>query len=142
MNFFKKALVAVFVMVITPAFAIDFDQKIVNLDGSPIVDDKGKEINLTVRAVCVNALVTMLSQEEQAKPDSGYEKQRRDALARHVMAAPYKEKDERSLLDQKKFPEDKYVFTSEDVALMKKLVNNLYPSPLVVSQVWQVLENK
>lgn len=142
MKLLKNALVAAALLIATPALAIDFDQKITNLDGSAIVDDKGQEVNLTVRIACVNALMMALSSEEQGKPDSGIEKTRRDALARHVMAAPYKEKNEKSLLDQKKFPEDKYVFTSEDVSLMKKLVNNMYPSPLVVSQLWKALEEK
>lgn len=142
MKFLKNTVLAVALLIATPALAIDFDQKITNLDGSAILDDKGQEVNLTVRVACVNALMMALTADEQSKADSGIEKTRREALARHVMAAPYKEKNEKSLLDQKRFPEDKYVFTSEDVVLLKKLINNMYTSPLVVSQVWRVLEEK
>lgn len=109
----------------TGALGANLDARITNLDGTPILDDKGTEISLTVRGVCVNALMQPLSAEEQAKPDSGEEKLRREALARHVASK-----------------DDTYKYTSEDVALMKRLVNKNYPSPLVVSQAWRALEEK
>lgn len=108
-----------------PARAADLDAKIINLDGSPILDDKGAAMTLTVRGICVNALMQPLAPDEQAKPDSGDEKIRREALARHVQSK-----------------DDPYKYTAEDVALMKRLVNRNYPSPLVVSQAWRALEEK
>lgn len=117
--------VALAVASTTSALGANFDARITNLDGTPILDDKGKEMELTVRGICVNALMQPLSQEEQAKPDSGDEKVRREALARHVSAK-----------------DDAYKYTSEDIALMKRLVNKNYPSPLVVSQAWRALEEK
>jgi hypothetical protein len=111
--------------IVASASAADLDAKITNLDGTPILDDKGAAMTLTVRGICVNALMQPLSQEEQVKPDSGDEKIRRSALAAHV---------------QNK--DDPYKYTAEDIALMKRLVNKNYPSPLVVSQAWRALEDK
>lgn len=141
----KKILLVLGAMLLaTPALAIDFDRKIVNMDGSPILDDKGHEVELTLRSISVNALMLPLAPEEQAKPDSGMEKQRRETLARHVLSAPRSEapKSDKYASDLQKFPEDKYVFTAEDIVLLKKLINNQYPSPLVVSQAWRALEEK
>lgn len=113
------------VLISGAALAGDLGTSITNLDGSAVVDDKGAPINLTVRSICVNSLMAPLGQDEQAKPDSGEEKVRREVLARHVQ-----DKD------------DKYKLTAEDIVLIKRLVNRNYPSPLVVSQVWRVLEEK
>jgi hypothetical protein len=104
------------------ARAADFDAKITNVDGTPLADEKGKEVTLTVRTVCLNALMAPLSQADQQKPDSGKMKVERDDLAKHVLG------------------DDGYEFKSEDIALLKKLVNEFYPSPLVVAQAWAALE--
>lgn len=106
------------------ASAADLDAKITNLDGGPVVDDKGKPVELTVRGICVGALEDPLSQEDQAKPTSGDEKLRRDALARRLQ-----------------HPGDDKL-TAEDVVLIKSLVNKKFTSPLLVSQVWRALEEK
>lgn len=119
----KRTVCALAMLIATTVgvWAIDFDTKIVNLDGTAIVDDKGKDVTITVGTVCVNALMQPYQDEQNL---AGEEKLKRMELARHV---------------QKR---DDYKFTSEDVALMKKLVNRAYPSPLVVSQAWAELEKK
>lgn len=121
---FTMMTTMILAMPATSATAADFDAKIVNLDGAPIVDEKGKEIDLTVRTICVNALMAPLSPEEQQKPDSGTEKARRGELARVILL------------------KESHVFSSEEITLLKRLVNALYPSPLVVSQTWKALEAK
>jgi hypothetical protein len=103
------------------ASAADFDARIVNLDGSPVTDDKGKAIELTVRSVSVNALMT----PQQDEPNlTGEEKLRRAELARRILT------------------KDTAPLTAEDTALIKKLINKTYPSPLVVEQAWRALEAK
>lgn len=121
-----KWMLPVFLMLATSSVcaAADFDVRITNLDGTPIVDEKGKELELTVRTVVVNALMSPPGQDETNM--SGEEKLRRVDLARRVAA-----KDANT-----------QVFSSEDIALIKKLVNRVYPSPLVVEQSWRALETK
>jgi hypothetical protein len=135
----KKLLIAgVFALALAgaSAHAANFNAKITNIDGSPILDDKGKAVELTVRGICMNALMAPLSAEEQAKADSGTEKTRRFELAGHVLKAAYPD-------NAKGVPApDHYIFTAEDIALMKKLVNAQYPSPLTVTQTWRALEEK
>lgn len=141
----KLALIAgLFLICASPALAIDFDATVKNLDGTPILDEKGQPVKLTVRMACINALMSPLKQDEQAKPDSGTEKTKRNELALHVLNAPGasdESKPSKTPLDEKRQP-DHYVFTSEDIALMKRLVNDQYPSPLLVAQVWKELEKK
>lgn len=124
-----------------PALAINFDATIKNLDGTPLIDDKGNPV-LTVRVACINALLAPLSTADQAKPDSGKLKQDRTELAHYVYDAPQESsQDSASLIEQKK-RENAHVFTSDDIVLMKRLVNEQYTSPLVVDQVWKELERK
>jgi hypothetical protein len=126
------------------AWAIDFDVTIKNLDGTAITDDKNQPVNLTIRTVCINALMAPMKPEDQNKPDSGVEKKKRDELARHILNAPHTAdpKESGSAIDAKKSTDDHYVFTAEDIVLMKKLVNDQYNSPLVVAQTWAELEKK
>lgn len=109
------------IAMIATASAADLDAKIVNLDGSALVDDKGKEVELTVRTVSVNSLMSPYQDEAQI---TGDEKTRRAELARRLQS-----KDAGNL-------------TSEDIALIKKLINKFYASPLVVEQAWKALEKK
>jgi opacity protein-like surface antigen len=119
----KLLLIAVsLVALCSPAMAIDWDAKITSLDGSPIADDKGKPVELAVGAICVNALMSPSSDEPNM---SGEEKIRRYGLALKIQTR-----------------DKSYVYTSEDIALIKKLVNKNYPSPLVVFHVWRELEAK
>lgn len=104
--------------------AANFDAKIVNLDGKPLLDEKGNEVGLTVRTVCVNALMAPLSQEDQAKPDSGVEKTKRMEMARRIQL------------------NEPYTYSAEDISTLKKLINAMYSSPLVVGQAWKALEEK
>ena len=73
--------------------------------------------------MCINALEMPFTTEENAKPDSGDQKIRRHELARHVID-----------------PKDTYEFKSEDIVLLKQLINKVYNSPLVVGQAWSALE--
>jgi hypothetical protein len=106
------------------AVAADWDYKIANMDGTPIKNEKGEPVDLTVRTIAINALMAPLTQEEQAKPNSGEEKVHRGELARKI------------LLNDPEIA----MMRAEDVALIKRLVNNFYPSPLVVEQAWRALE--
>lgn len=104
-----------------PARAADFDAKIVNLDGTPIVDERGKEVELTLGRVAIEGLMTPYQDEQSL---SGEEKLRRVELARRIQA------------------KDTGKFAAEDIALIKKLINKRYPSPLVVEQAWRELEKR
>lgn len=117
------ALATSFALIASVTFvrAADFDVRIVNLDGSPIVDDKGKEVELTVRSVSINALMAPYQDETNLAAE---EKLKRAELAQKI---------------SKKETSD---LKSEDIALIKKLVNKFYNSPLVVKQAYDALEKK
>lgn len=112
---------AILIASVTLSRAADFDAKITNIDGSPIVDEKGKEIELTVRTVAINALMAPYPDEQNL---SAEEKLRRAELAQRI---------------SRKETGD---LKSEDIAAIKKLVNKFYASPLVVKQSFDALERK
>lgn len=118
---FVVAVFCVLLGLMMSARAADFDARIVNLDGTALVDEKGKQVELTVRTITIESLMTPYPDEQSL---SGEEKLKRAELARRLQAGE----------------SDK--FASEDIALIKKLVNKRYPSPLVVDQVWRALEKK
>jgi hypothetical protein len=115
-------LIATALLVAGPVVAVELDKKITNLDGTAIVDDKGKEMDLTIRTVIINAL---MSPRADKQDETGVDKVKRAELARRVL----QDKD------------GSYKYTAEEIALMKELINKNYPSPLVVDQAWRALES-
>lgn len=122
MKTIKWILPVFLVLVVRAASAADLDAKITNLDGSPLMDGD-KPVELTVRTISINALMTP-SKDEQVL--SGEEKLKRADLARRILNAK----------------DGSFQMTSEEIALIKKLINHNYPSPLVVDQAWRALEKK
>lgn len=115
-------LAFLFVIASTRLMAADLDARIVNLDGGPLLDDKGKETTLTVRSIAVNSLMAPYPDEQNL---SGEDKMKRVDLARRLQDTKTKAE-----------------LTSEDIVLIKRLVNKAYASPLVVEQTWKALERK
>ena len=117
--FIVPAIVAA--MIATTANAADFDAKITNVDGSALVDDKGKPVELTVRTVALNALLAPYPDEQNLPGDI---KMKRYNLAKKISEGKVDD------------------LASEDVAMIKQLVNKYYQSPVTVTQAWEALERK
>lgn len=105
----------------TAAGAADFNARVTNVDGTPLLDDKGKEVELTVRTVALNSLLAPYQDEASLAAE---EKVKRAELAQRISRGDTKD------------------LKSEDIALIKKLVNKFYQSPLVVKQAFDALEKK
>jgi len=103
---------------------IDFDQKLVTLDGKPILglpnsDKPGeKRKPLKLKDVAIMALLSPLA----SKNVDGEKKLERWENAKLVKKG------------------GKINFTTETIAELKKLINDVYPSPMVVGQAWIMLE--
>jgi len=97
---------------------INFSQALKALDGTPIsrLDGKGE---FTLKFVSQEALLLSF-QDEQGL--GGEEKTRRWVLATMIEANP-----------------EKIDLTSEQIALIKKLIGKAY-GPLIVGQAWELLE--
>lgn len=109
------------VISITGAQAVDFDTRIVELDGSVPMDDKNQPVVLTVGKICINALI----QPQQGDDgESGEDKIKRSVLAERILK------------------KEDYKYSAEEIAMIKRRVNRANPSPLVVRQVWEALEKK
>lgn len=93
------------------------------LDGSPAIlkNEDGKETVLTLKTICVNAL------QFQEKDVSGSEKMKRYRLATKIYGTKDSEDIEMDL-------------SAEDITMLKDLINKSYPSPIVVGQAWDILE--
>ncbi|MCP4674323.1 MAG: hypothetical protein GY854_02155 [Deltaproteobacteria bacterium] len=92
-----------------------------DFEGNPILDGKldtkGNPSKLTLRKVCVNALTA---------PESGISGE--DHCHRYQLAMQI-------------YQTDKAMSVSvEDIALIKRLISNAYPSPLVVGQALEMLD--
>lgn len=118
-NFLK--ITCVLLAMTVSSRAADFDVRIVNLDGTPLTAEKGKEVELTVRTTAIEGLMTPYPDEQNVTIE---EKMRREDLARKILA------------------KDTDKITSEDIALIKRLINKRYPSPLIVGQAARALEKK
>lgn len=108
---------------------IDVTQALTRLDGSPLdrlveacetCGQPEKTAPVTLRSVCVDALLTLRANEENL---AGEEKVRRYKLALRITH------------------EDIVDMIPKDVALIQELVASLY-TPLVVGQVWEMLDPK
>lgn len=103
---------------------IDFDQKLVTLDGKPLLGlpdsnkpgEKRKPLKL--KDVCIMALLSPLA----SKNIDGEKKLERWENAKLIKKG------------------GKINFTTETIAELKKLINDVYPSPMVVGQAWVMLE--
>jgi hypothetical protein len=122
------AIAFVGVLLTQPALAVDFASKITTLDGKPITDEKGVDINATLGSVSELALLTVYQDETndvmqgRIKADEfTKEKLRRYALARKIRAGG----------DVKLKP--------EEIILLKSLIGKAYP-PLIMGQAIGLLE--
>ena len=93
---------------------INFNQPIKNIQGEEIKD-------LTLKTVSVEALLATFSDEQSL---SGEEKAKRYVLATRIYTNP-----------------EELGLTVEEVAKIKQLIGKGY-GPLVVGQVWEMLEGK
>jgi len=115
----RFALIAVVALLPSAAMAADFNARIVNVDGTPLKDDAGKEVTLTVRTVTMNALLAPYKDESELPAD---EKVRRGRLAMKISNG------------------ETGGIAGDDIVLIKKLVNRYYASPLVVTQTFDALD--
>ena len=97
---------------------VDFNRVLYGLDGKPLLTPEGNE--LTLRKVCSDALVIGLESDRET---SGEEKLKRYLLGVDIYSSIY--------------PLD---VTVEQIALIKKLIEKGFPSPLVSGQAWKMLE--
>lgn len=110
------------------ATKIDLTVELQELDGStleiggscPMCGHKTDPKPLTVRGVLSRAVTHF----EQGQPIEGEEK-----LRRYSLGLQFQKRDTMEL-------------TSEEVVLLKDLVNRAYLSPVVVGQVWPILEGE
>lgn len=106
---------------------LKLDQKVLNLDGEVMKDEKG--VQLTVRSVLINALVT-------PAVEKGAQGMQQEILAP-------KEKFERYELARKiKNAKGEIESVAEEVVKLKAVVGKLYTSPLLVGFIYNVLDGK
>lgn len=96
---------------------IDFSQALHDLSGKPVNDG---EKELTLKTVCVNALLSLHNDEHNLR---GEEKVTRYELAKKIY--------------ESKTPIN---VSSESIVLLKQLVAKSY-GPLIVGQIWNMLES-
>lgn len=98
---------------------IDFSSVLKGLDGKELKGDLKGEKSLTLGSVCVESLMASFPDEERL---SGNDKVKRFKLAQKIY---------------NRTPVD---ITVEDASLIKELIGKAY-GPLIVGQVWDLLEN-
>lgn len=100
---------------------IDVTQTLKQYDGSAMMDTdaQGNSIEATVRAALVGALIA------PNQKDKAMQKFQKDELARKLFSA-----------------EKEVSCTSEELVMMKECVGEAYPSPVVVGQLWRLLDGK
>jgi len=96
---------------------VEFDVELHSLDGSVLQDSATQKI--TLKNISVNALLTPADEKL-----AGEEKLKRYNLAQKIYAST-------AGIDM----------TTEEIALVKKLIGEIYP-PLIVGQTWAMLEGK
>lgn len=95
---------------------VDLAKAVVNVDGkTPIVEEDGK--SLTVKEVCINALLTPLKEDSEKEKWSDYEifKKIRDSKEKEIN------------------------LTAENVVRLKEKIGKIYP-PLIMGQLWEELD--
>ena len=91
---------------------------LVNIAGEPLKDSvNGVAVDVTVKTVIVNALLNPMEK------DTGMQKLEKEELARKV------------------YQNDSVDLTIEQVKLIKDRIGEMY-APIVVGQVWRLLENR
>ena len=100
-----------------PALAIDFDSKILTIDGQDFRDERGAAVNITLGSVAQNVLLNV-----DDKSLNGEQKMKRWLLAKKIHEKP-------------KDPD----ISIEDIALIKTLIGNNQP-PAVSGPAWQLLD--
>lgn len=123
----RKFLICASLLLTSPAWAIDFSQKIRSLEGVPVcaveikpTEECPADKHFTLALAARNAL---FSQFEDEKNLSGEDKYKRAALATTIGNG------------------GEVKLKAEDVALLKKLIGKAY-GPLLVLQAWNMLEGK
>ena len=101
---------------------IDVTPAIIDVDGKPVmtVNKEKEQVELTLRAVCVNALIM----PKQNKNLTGEEKIRNDELARKIY--------NNNMVD----------FEAEEISWLLKGINDLYPAPVIYAQAKKMLSIK
>jgi len=98
---------------------INVDQVLKNLDGSNLKDSvNGEVVDAILQTALINAILA------PSKDDNGVTKIQKYELARKIYKGGEVE------------------LTSEEITVCKKAVEATYPSPLIVGQVVEMLENK
>jgi hypothetical protein len=97
---------------------IDLTQALKTVKGDTIKDESGNP--LTLRDIIITALN---APDATLKEGSGKEKLRRFHLAENVWKA-----------------EKEITLSSEDVVLIKTVIDRTYPSSLIVGQAWEMIE--
>lgn len=97
---------------------VDFSTVLVDFNNQPL---KNENADLTLRSVCIEALMAIFKDEENL---SGEDKLKRYDLGMIIHSA-------NGAVDLR----------VEDVALLKKLVGKGY-APIIVGQVWNLLDKK
>lgn len=113
----KLCFAATFMVIVSPALAVDFSESVHMLNGQPMKGDHGQPV--TLEEVVTNSLLVSY-QDEGNLP--GEEKVKRFMLAAKIHQHP-------------KDP----VLTADEIALIKKLVAKAY-NPLVVGEIWRALD--
>jgi len=91
---------------------------LVNIAGEPLKESvNGVAVDVTLRMVVVNALLSPMEK------DTGMQKMEKEELARKV------------------YQNDSVDLTIEQVKLIKDRIGEMY-APIVVGQVWRLLENR
>lgn len=108
-----------------PAWAVDFNKELTQIDGSPFKDEKGVPITTSLGKVVEQALLATYNDERD--PQTGKE-----------LITP-QDKFERWKLATKVAQGGNVALSSEELTLVKKLIGKGYP-PLVVGQAWTLLD--
>lgn len=117
----------ILLLLLTPAYAIDFGKTLIHDDGKPICSIETKDgaecpegKALTLRIAARNALRFSFPDERDV---SGDDKYKREELGQALTGA------------------NEIKLKAEDIALIKKLIAKLY-GPIVVYQAWNILDPK
>lgn len=100
---------------------INVDVLLTTIGGEPMkdADESGKAVDATVKLALVNALLA-----PQQKTETGTDKIKKYELAKRIYAGGDVE------------------LSIDEVALCKKVVEDVFPAPLIVGQVVEILEGK
>jgi len=102
---------------------IDFDSKLIDLKGKVLKDTvEGKQVELTLKDPCLNALLANTTKPQNAPIETGRDKFKKYNLAKKINSGGAVE------------------LISEDITLIKEQLGLIYP-PLLVGICYDLLEN-